>query len=443
VRGIDYEEIFAPVLHTNTLRFLLGYVASHDYEVEKVDVQTAFLYERLDEEVYVRPPPEPEEQHTNFEVASWESRVWRLKKALYGLKQAPRVWQKRVLQFMISRRFEQSQGDPGLYLRRGDNENLTIVLIYVDDILIMAKTKGETEWFKQELRQEFAIRDMGEARWFLGILIQRDRSKRELSICQGKYTTSILETFGMMDCKPNSVPFRKQNAEDSEGKAIICPYRELIGATMYLATMTRPDIMWSVSYLSRFISNATNSHWMAAKGLLRYLKGTCNMGLKFGGDHTIQGYSDADWAGDTTSRKSTGGYVFTIGRTAFSWQSKLQSVVAASSTEAEYIAMAQAAREALWVRKIAAELKILPEGGVILKGDNMGALKLGKNNMTTARSKHIDIIYHFTRNYVEQELIKLEYVSTEDMVADMMTKALGPQKLHKCRLLCGMVDCSV
>lgn len=337
----------------------------------------------------------------------------------------------------------QADGDPGLYIKHlSSNNHMIIVLVYVDDILIAARTKSEINWTKSALQLEFSIHDLGPAKWFLGIRIKRNREMREVIISQERYVEHILRTFGMEDCKARSVPFQYKvlDCKEYEKTMKTFPYRELIGAVMYLATTTRPDIMWSVSYLSRFVSKATAEHWIAAKGLLRYLKGTKNLGIKFSGGCSITGYVDADWAGDTEQRKSTGGYVFKIGTGLFSWQSKLQSVVAASSTEAEYIAVAQAVREALWIRKIAYDLKILPQGGILLKCGNTGALSLSRDNIISSRSKHIDVTYHLTRDYVSKGAVRLEYLSTDDMIADMMTKPLTQQKLLKHRTSCGMCD---
>jgi len=208
------------------------------------------------------------------------------------------------------------------------------------------------------------------------------------------------------------------------------PYRELVGCLMYVAVTTRPDIMFSVSRLARYSTIASEMHWKAAKDVLRYLKRTSKFGLVYGGpsEMTVVGYTDADWAGDRASRKSTSGYVFLVNKTVFSWKSSLQKVVAASSTEAEYISQALCTREALWVMKLKKDFE-MDDGAVVLYGDNTGAMTLAREHKTTARSKHIDVTYHFTRDYVNRGAVVFKYIPTDKMIADCMTKPLSKIKL--------------
>lgn len=243
----------------------------------------------------------------------------------------------------------------------------------------------------------------------------------------------------MSGCKTNTVPLRPEtrqliadadNKVGSQDKSDV-PFRELIGSVMFLSTTTRPDISFAVSYLARYMHGFSNVHCVAGKSLLRYLSGTPNIGLNFEGGEDIVGYTDADWARDLTTRKSTSGYVFKIGEGVFSWKSKLQSVVAAPSVEAENIAQAHAVREVLWIRAITIEFGLRGENKPIkIHGDSTGAIALAKDNAISPRLKHIDIVYHLTRDYFEMRFATLLYIPTGGMTADGMTKPLGPYK-HK------------
>ena len=242
----------------------------------------------------------------------------------------------------------------------------------------------------------------------------------------------------MEGCKPNNVPLNRsliplmENANaQNENKPNKIPFRELMGCVMFLATSTRPDIMYAVSYLAKFMSTYGDVHCTAAKSLLRYLKGTQNMGLRFNADETVLGYTDSDWAGDTMTRNSRSGYVFQIGDTSISWKSKQQSVVAASSVEAEYIAKSHAVKESLWIRTICQEFDLLIDRKPFkVFADNTGAIALANDSIISNRSKHIDVSYHLIRDYVEMGKVILEYISTDLMVADGLTKALAAVK-HK------------
>lgn len=231
-----------------------------------------------------------------------------------------------------------------------------LILVYVDDLLIAAKMVASVKGVKDALSREFQIWDLGDASTFLGIHIQRNRPARAIYPSQKNYAKTVLERFGMAYCKVNNAPLRPEtrqiimDAEVQNGDnhvTIDVPYWELVGSLMFLATTTRPDISFPVSYLARFMHCYTNIHWMPTKSILRYWAGTKSVGIHVSGSAKLEGYCDSDWTGDVPTRNSTGGYVFKLGEGPFSWKVKLQSVVAASSVEAEYISKAQEIREAL------------------------------------------------------------------------------------------------
>jgi len=252
----------------------------------------------------------------------------------------------------------------------------------------------------------------------------------------------IVETYGLTDGKTKGVPlspYPKLSKEDgSTLDKDVYPFSKLIGSLMYLAVTTRPDIAYAVGALARYMSCPTMTHWQAAKGVLRYIAGTANVGITFGSsDLTLEAYCDADYAGDTDTRRSTTGYVFILGGGAISWSSRLQPTVAASTTEAEYMAAGSACKEALWLRKLAKDLG-LNTGAIAIGSDNQGAIKLLRNPVTSMRSKHIDVVHHFARERVSRGEVNYHYVNTNDMIADALTKPLPPTKFIACRNGMGM-----
>jgi hypothetical protein len=277
---------------------------------------------------------------------------------------------------------------------------------------------------------------MGEVTSFLGMNITRDRPNRELKIDQHGMINSIITTYGMEEAKIKTTPLspaiKLTKTEGEELDKEKYPYGTLVGKLMFLAVATRPDIAYSVGALTRFMSNPTLVHWQAAKGIVRYLAGTADKGITFrGSKQELDGYCDADYAGDLDTRRSTTGYVFTLNGGVISWSSKKQPTVAVSTTEAEYMAAAAAVKEGLWLRKLLTSLGL--KGDVIhINCDNQSAIKLLKNPIFSARSKHIDIMHHFARERVLRREVAFHYISTQKMLADVMTKALPQSKHEEC-----------
>jgi hypothetical protein len=260
---------------------------------------------------------------------------------------------------------------------------------------------------------------------------------------QEKYINDMLAKYNMLECKPASTPMDvgtklsndmspKSDSETLEISSI--PYKSAVGSLMYAMTSTRPDISYSVSAVSKYCSNYGPAHWQAVKRILRYLKGTAHYRLKLGGttSATLTGYCDADWAGDLDDRRSTSGYVFYIGNGVVSWSSKKQPTVALSTVEAEYMSSTHATKEAIWLKQLLAEIEIHLDGPVLMYNDNQGCIQLAKNPAQHQRTKHIDLRHHYIREKLESGEITLQYCSTEDMVADLLTKALSKDKHNKC-----------
>ena len=325
--------------------------------------------------------------------------------------------------------FEKSEADPNLYYIMIGDDPLILVL-YVDDLFITGSERL-IAGCKRDLASEFEMKDIGLMHYFLGLEVWQEPG--HIFLGQGKYAIDILKRFQMEDCRPMVTPmitnWKKLNASESE---LVDPtlYRQLIGSLMYLVN-TRPDICFAVNTMSQFMCEPRKVHWVAAKHILRYLQGTVDYGLDYrqGDGVRLVGYTDSDWAGCASDRKSTSGCCFGLGSAVVSWFSRKQQSVALSSAEAEYMAASLASCEAIWLRKMLFGLFGQPLRPSVIYCDNQSCIKLTENPVFHDRSKHIGIRYHFIRDYVQKGAVKLEYISTDEQVADILTKAL-PRGKH-------------
>ena len=425
----------APVAKFNSIRVLLSIGALLDLEIHQMDVKSAFLNGKLDEELYMEVPE-------GLDIDGNDDKICRLFRSFYGLKQASRMWYQRMDEFLVNKEgFQRLDADFGIYRRR-TNTSLVIIALYVDDIIILADSIETMTIVKKTLSEEFEMTDCGELHYFLGIQVQRDRPSRTITLSQEHYVKQILRRFGMYDAKPVATPLdasTKLTAQAADDKATDSTlFRQIIGSLMYLMIGIRPDLAAAVSITSQFAANPTEKHLSAAKRILRYLKGTSghalHLGLQTPGDQEpspphlhLYGYSDANCGNDIDSRKSTSGYIFFISGGPISWSSKKQSTIALSSTEAEYMALTHASKEAIWLRRFLRELdfEFQEQEPTLIFEDNQSAIALAKNPVHHARSKHIDIQYHFIRDKVETGEIELRYTPTTEMIADAMTKPLA------------------
>jgi hypothetical protein len=307
----------------------------------------------------------------------------------------------------------------------------------VDDLLCIALDMATIDTIKGSILTAFDARDLGEANLFLGMTITRDRSVRTVKLSQERMTTELVVKFGLKDGKTKTVPMSPSTRLAQEGELLDKnehPYGTLVGSLLYLSVCTRPDIAYSVGALAKYMAAPTIAHWTTAKGVLRYLADTKQYGINFGssGNPTLQGYCDSDYASDVDTRRSTTGYVFILNGGAITWSSRRQQTVAASTTEAEYMAAAHAVKEALWLRKLMKDLQ-WSTGIITIGADNQSAIKLLKHPIASMRSKHIDVIYHFARERVARKEVAFEYIRTDNMVADCLTKALPESKHAFCR----------
>jgi len=326
--GVDYQETFAPVIKIQSLRILLGIGNQRRMYIHQMDVKTAFLNGVLEEDIYM-------EQPEGFRKSGkHRSLVCKLRRSLYGLKQSPRVWNKTFNQFLVRRGFTRCLGDEATYVC-GEKTQQVYLGVYVDDLVIMSEDITRVKQVKKSLTDQFEMTDLGEVKTILGLRIWRNREKGVLTIDQAKYVENILVKYGMESATPLVTPLEvgvrlskemcpTTQKEKSEMK--IKPYRSVIGSLMYLMICTRPDLGVAIGSLSRFLENPGEAHWESVKRVLRYLKGTATVGLRFQAQKSmeIDGYVDADWGGCPDTRRSTGAYVFRLGGTAISWASKRQ-----------------------------------------------------------------------------------------------------------------------
>jgi histone deacetylase 1/2 len=402
---------------------------SRGWSLRQLDVQNAFLHGLLEEEVYMSQPP-------GYEDSSHPNYVCKLDKALYGLKQAPRAWYARLCSKLQHLGFAPSKADTSLfyYNKRGHS---IFVLVYVDDIIVASSSSQATDALLADLKAEFALKDLGDLHFFLGIEVKRGRDV--LTLTQERYAWDILKRSSMQFCKPVDTPLSPTEklsivSGNKLGPDDSTKYRSMVGALQYL-TLTRPDIAFAVNKVCQFLHAPTTVHWSAVKRILRYVKGTINLGLQIRRSRSmlVSSFSDADWAGCVDDRRSTGGFAVFLGENLISWTARKQPTVSRSSTEAEYKALANATAEMIWVQKLLTELGISHPSRALLWCDNIGAKYLAANPIFHARTKHIEIDFHFVRERVAQKLLDIRFIHTGDQVADGFTKALPIVKLRQFR----------
>jgi hypothetical protein len=421
--GIDYKDTFAPVAKLVTVRCLLAIAAVRHWPLHQMDVQNAFLHGDLVEEVYMLPPPGYCRQGENV--------VCRLHKSLYGLKQASRSWFQRFSCAIQEIGFQQSKADYSLFTQvRG--ASITVVLLYVDDMVITGNDETAINDLKKFLNSCFKIKDLGMLKYFLGIEVAR--SKAGITICQRKYTLDILEEAGLLGAKPAIVPMEPDLVLTENGsEALKDPsrYRRLLGKLIYL-TISRPEITYSVNTLSQFMQEPKVHHMKAAHRLLQYLKAAPGQGLLFPSDNSLDlvGYCDVDWTRCPTTRRSVTGYCIFLGKALISWKSKKQATVSRSSAEAEYRSMAAATCELSWLRYLLKDLHVPHPEAARLFCDNQAALHIAANPVYHERTKHIELDCHTVRERIKSGEIQTAYVQSGNQIADILTKPLRSPVFH-------------
>lgn len=314
------------------------------------------------------------------------------------------------------------------------------MLVYVDDILVGSESDAEIEKIYKELRKEFEMTDLGDLNYFLGLEVTRSDGMYSISL-EG-YIERVVERFGLRDAKGAKTPMEEGFTKADTGSPLLedaTKYRSLVGALLYIAVCARPDIAVSASVLGRSVSAPREADWVAAKRVVRYLKATKQWRLQYGEPKGgLIGYSDADWAGDCKTRKSTTGIVFLYAGATVFWARRLQSCVTLSSMEFEYVALSEGSQEAVWLCKLMEEFGETLMEPVKIMEDNQSCIKFVESERSSRRSKHIETKESYVKELCDEKIIQLVYCPTEEMIADVLTKPLGRIKLLKISSMLGL-----
>ena len=431
IPGQDYHETFSPVVRHSSLRYMMSLAASKDWDVDHMDVKTAYLYGELDEDIYVTPP-------SNLTTPENKGKVWKLKKAIYGLKQAGRCWNKKITSVLEQQKLKRSQADPCVFYSTSEKKIL-IVTLWVDDVIIFSNNEKLKKQIKFNLEKHFDMKDLGPVKKCLGMNISRNRASGELFIDQKDYIQQVLKRFGMEECHPVGTPMEVDTkpliVEEKSPFNTNVPYQEAVGCLLYISQISRPDINHAVNTVSRFTKNYQAQHWKAIKRIFRYLKGTEDYRLCYSKKmkSDVLAYSDSDWGNLLTQRYSVSGSTIKFNGGLIAWSSRRQRTIALSTVEAEYMSLSSCVQEVLWLRALINEIDpaMVHNHPTEIFCDNLGAIQLSNNDIVSNKSKHIDLRYHFLKEHIKSNEIKLTHIRTDDMIADAMTKPLAKPKFDK------------
>lgn len=433
VLGNDYLETFSPTIRAESLRLLLAIGAQEDLEIRQIDVVSAYPRADLHAEVYMRPPEG---------LDCPKERVLRIRKSLYGLKQSGREWYIEACKGLEGLGLEPLFGDPSIF---GTLDRKLLVGLYVDDMLILSKDPAIIDKAVAHIRSRWEIKELGEVSHILGLRVLRDRGQRLLSLDQTAYIDQMIERFGLLGAKPCPTPAVDRAAlvkgTGDERQADQRLYQEGIGCLNWVTIGTRFDAVYVLGQLSQHCSAPTIRNWNGVLHLMRYLMGTRELRLTFGGkgdtiSSLLQGFCDADYACDQIDRRSVTGHLFLLNKGLVSWTSAKQRCVATSTAEAEYIALAEGSKQGQWLRTLLKELcrpELIGENQTVqLSSDNQACITIAEDPIAHRRTKHIDVRYHYIRQLISFGKARVSYVPTEDMIADVLTKPLPPPAFKRC-----------
>ncbi|KAL9231947.1 hypothetical protein vseg_007105 [Gypsophila vaccaria] len=421
VEGRDFTHTFSPVAKFSTVRVLLAVAAAKQWPIYQLDINNAFLHGFLDEEVYMQPP--------EGYIQANSGQVCRLKRSLYGLKQASRQWNHELTKLLLKQGFQQSRFDYSLFSREQDGF-LTMVLVYVDDLLLTGNDPSYIAVLKKVLDTTFTIKDLGYIRYFLGLEVIR--SSEGILVNQRKYVRDLISDAGMNNCSPAPFPLpRGLKLTIDDGVLLSDPevYRKIIGKLLYL-NLTRPDISYAVQHLSQYMSSPREPHLQAAVHVIRYLKGTSDAALLYPADNELilQSFCDADWGACQFSCRSLTGQCTFLGNSLISWKTKKQPTVSKSSAESEYRAMSYTAGEIVWLHGLLSDFRVIVPLPITLHCDNKAAQHIAANPVFHERTKHLNIDCHYVRERVQEGVISTAYIRSSNQLADLFTKPLGIQQ---------------
>jgi Reverse transcriptase (RNA-dependent DNA polymerase)/GAG-pre-integrase domain len=445
--GVDYTETFAPTARFGALRTVIALAAMEDWELESVDISTAFLNGDIDAEVYMLKPEGVE--FPGFEGSEW---VLRLLKGLYGIKQGPRIWSQKLHAALASIGFQRLESDHSVFIYERDGVKM-VVPVHVDDLVLASSSKSAIAKVKDDLRARFKIHEQGPTSFLLGVKLERDRKNRMILLSQPAYIDSILQTYRMQDCNTVKTPMSEKarlsstmspvSVDEKEDMKNV-PYREALGKLLYLSIATRPDISYAVGVLCRFSENPGRQHWSALKRVIRYLKGTQNLKLTYtparATNEPFVTFSDADLGGNVDNSRSTAGFAISVGGGAVLWSSRLQRHTSLSSTESEYTTASATGCEIIWMREFLDEIGYDISLPSTLFVDNNSAILVAKNPEHQSTMKHVNRSYHWIREKVADKEIKVEHIPGADNPADIFTKPLGRVKFTRFREMLGLMS---
>jgi len=424
--GTDYFEFknYCAVLASRDNRVLLALAAANGWGIYQTDIEQAFLHGVLDDvDLHITPP-------VLYPCAS--DQVLKLLKAVYGLHQAPPKFKKEVTDWLRAQGYQPANDAETVWILRKEGDVL-IHALYADDFLHFSNNKNMYATFRDQIKKRFDIKT-GEVGVYLGNKIVVESGKYVVSMDQSEYIQQILEKFDMLKSHAVATPMVTRLSESDRGDELSTEeksqYRVIVGSVLYLACWTRPDIAFAVSELSRFVSDPGSVHMQAAKRVLRYLKGTKDLGLRFtrpsdGSLNQLWGYVDSDWAGCADTRKSTTGYALMLNGAVVAWKSKRQNVVALSSAEAEFMAASSLVQEVIYIRKLLTNLGFPQVSATEVGEDNRTCIAWSEGSVGGSdRAKHIDLRAHFVHAAVQDKIVSLHNIRSNENVADILTKAL-------------------
>ena len=433
VEGVDFNEIFSPVVRFETVRMMLALAALENWHITGLDVKSAFLYGELDEELYM-------EQPEGFKIKGQEHKVLRLLRAIYGLKQAALAWWKALDKSMAALKCKRLLADSGIFVFRKDND-LVVIIVYVDDALFMGNNRARVHELKNKFMKQWECRDLGDTQEFLRMRILRKDGS--LYLDQTAYLTKVLQRFGLTNAKAAQTPlpegYQPMPIKGPVDPSLRTKYQQVIGSLLYIMLGTRPDIAYAVTKLSQFAANPSQEHLNKALYICRYLVGTQHYALRYNGagGKGLLAFADSDWASDPNNRRSTTGYLVKLADAVFSWNSRAQKTIALSSTEAEYMSLSDTSRQLVWIRTLFSELGI-KLSAIPLCGDNQGSIFMASNPVQEKQIKHIDICFHYIHQVVRDKQVELFFIDGALNPADMFTKNLGHIKFVKFRSQLGL-----
>ena len=451
-KGIDYNETFASTARSSSWRILIALATVYGWKIHQFDFVAAYLAGVLDERIFIKKFDMLAEFFTeHLDLATQHKydprKIIELQLPLYGLKQSGRSWQKRASTELGKLGFKPLATDLSIYYNR---ETGVILASYVDDFLIFAKSDKDADAFKTAIAKFLPIKDLGLAEWFLGVKITQSEDGRTTTLTQEQYIDQLLKETGFEESRAVATPMepgalshaiRNPVPASENDEAEITRYASLVGKVIYATCMTRMDVAYAAGVWARFMANPTEAHASCAERMPRYLQGTRSRGIQYkAGDLNLHGMVDADYAGDRDNAKSTTGWVFYMAGGPVSWCSKLQSTVAQCTSEAEYVALTSAAREAAWIREFLTELNLMPEGPIQLFGDNVGANAWASTSESSRKKRHIRVAYHYIEQEVRDGHIAVRYIRSEDNIADGLTKPLNNSAFQRIIRKSGMTD---